>query len=212
MPIIVAILNQKGGVGKTTLCTHLARAFQLRKHQILLVDSDPQGSARDWHAANEKNPVPVVALDRPTLHRDLRKITSGYDWVLIDGAPQVHDLAISAIKIADIVLIPVQPSPYDVWATSELVELIQQRQELASGRPKTSFVISRQIRGTRLAADVQQALDDYGFPVLEGRTTQRVIFAHSAAQGSTALDQEPEGPAAREIQNIANELEEMANG
>jgi cellulose biosynthesis protein BcsQ len=94
---VIAVLNQKGGAGKTTIATHLARALQLDGADVLLVDSDPQGSARDWAAVREDQPVPVVGLDRPTIERDLKSIAQK-DYVIIDGAPQAHDLAVSALK------------------------------------------------------------------------------------------------------------------
>jgi len=89
---VIAVLNQKGGSGKTTIATHLARALQLDGASVLLVDSDPQGSARDWAAVQEDNPVTVVGIDRPTIDRDLKAI-GHKDFVVIDGAPQAADLA-----------------------------------------------------------------------------------------------------------------------
>jgi len=80
---VIAVLNQKGGSGKTTIATHLARAFQLDSHDVLLVDSDPQGSARDWAAVREDQPVPVVGLDRPTIDRDLKSIARK-EYVIIN--------------------------------------------------------------------------------------------------------------------------------
>ena len=93
---VIAVLNQKGGSGKTTIATHLARALQLDGADVLLVDSDPQGSARDWAAVRDDQPVPVVGIDRPTIERDIKNIAQK-DIVVIDGAPQVHSLAVSAI-------------------------------------------------------------------------------------------------------------------
>jgi chromosome partitioning protein len=87
---VIAVLNQKGGAGKTTIATHLARALQLDGADVLLVDSDPQGSARDWAAVREDQPVPVVGIDRPTIERDLKSVARK-DFVVIDGAPQAHD-------------------------------------------------------------------------------------------------------------------------
>jgi len=203
---VIAVLNQKGGSGKTTIATHLARAFQLNGKDVLLVDSDPQGSARDWAAVLEEQPVPVVGIDRPTIARDLKSVART-DYVIIDGAPQAADLAVSAIKAATAILIPVQPSPYDIWATADLVELIKERIELTDGRLRAAFVVSRAIKGTKIGAEVAGALEEYGLPVLDARITQRVIYPGSAAAGTTVMDAEPESDAAKEILSLRSEVE-----
>lgn len=189
---VVAVLNQKGGSGKTTIATHLARAFQLDGNDILLVDSDPQGSARDWAAVREDQPVPVIGIDRPTIERDLKSVAQK-DLVVIDGAPQAAELAVSAIKAADFILIPVQPSPYDIWAAADLVELIKTRIEVTDGKLAAAFVVSRAIKGTKLGTEVTDALLGYGLPVLDARITQRVSFPTTAAEGTTVLDTDPQG-------------------
>lgn len=206
---VIAVLNQKGGAGKTTIATHLARALQLAGADVLLVDSDPQGSARDWAAVREDQPVPVVGIDRPTIERDLKSVASGKDFVVIDGAPQAADLAVSAIKAANFILIPVQPSPYDIWATADLVELVKQRIEVTDGKLKAAFVVSRAIKGTKIGAEVVEALSGYGLPVLDSRITQRVSYPSTAAVGTTVSDAEPDGEAAREIMALANEIKQL---
>ncbi len=202
---VIAVLNQKGGAGKTTIATHLARAIQLDGQDVLLVDSDPQGSARDWAAVREDQPVTVVGIDRPTIERDLKNLAKK-DVVVIDGAPQAADLAVSAIKAADFVLIPVQPSPYDIWATADLVELVKQRIEITDGRLRAAFVVSRAIKGTKIGAEISAALEGYGLPVLATRVIQRVVYPGTAAAGSTVLDVEPAGDAAAEIRALAAEI------
>jgi chromosome partitioning protein len=213
MPVI-AVLNEKGGSGKTTISTNLARCLQQEGHSVLLVDSDPQGSARDWYAsAGEGSTLPpVVGLDRPALFKELPQISRDIDWVIIDGAPQIEELAVSAIKAADTVLIPVQPSPYDIWAVEPLVELVKARREITDGKPQTAFVVSRQITGTRLATDIRQALEEYRLPLFKTGTSQRVIYPNSAASGSSVIDSEPDGPAAKEIRDLAAELTGFMGG
>jgi len=184
---VIAVLNQKGGSGKTTIATHLARALQLQGSSVLLVDSDKQGSARDWSAVDESNPVTVIGLDRPTLDRDLKNI-SDKDFVVIDGSPQATDLAVSAIKAADFVLIPVQPSPYDIWATSDLVDLVKQRIEMTDNKLKSAFVVSRAIKNTRISGEVSEVLIEYGLPVLNAKIVQRIAYPNSAAIGKTVFD------------------------
>ena len=105
---VISFLNSKGGSGKTTLSTNLARAYAQSSSQVLLVDSDPQGSARDWHAARENNPIPLVALDRPNALKNLASVGAGYDVVLVDGAAKLSQMISAAV------IIPVQPSPYDI--------------------------------------------------------------------------------------------------
>jgi len=207
--MIIAILNQKGGAGKTTISINLARALQQDKNKVLLVDSDPQGSARDWHAAGEGNLLTVIGLDRPTLDKDIKAIAGGYDWVLIDGAPQLAEMSIAAIKCADVVLIPVQPSPYDIWAAEDTVEVIKTRQQVTNGKPKAAFIISRQITNTNLGKEVREALNDYELPVFQTGTFQRVTYAKTAATGSTVLDADPNSDAAIEIKQIVKELKEF---
>lgn len=208
MPTVIAILNQKGGSGKTTIATNLAHALKRDNYTVLLIDSDPQGSARDWNEASGGNIIPVVGLDRETLAKDLQAISQGYDWIIIDGAPQIAKLSAAAVKAADLVLIPVQPSPYDIWACADLVDIIAARREVTNGKPKAAFVISRAIKNTKLSGEINQALSDYGLPVLKAGTTQRVVYPTTAAEGLTVFS-DPNSDAAREINTLKKEVLEV---
>ena len=206
---IIAVLNQKGGAGKTTIATNLAHALQLEGHKVILVDSDPQGSARDWNAASDGALIKVIGMDRATLAKDIMAVVDNHDFIIIDGAPQIADLAIAAIKCADMILIPVQPSPYDIWACEDLVEIIKARQEITEGKPKAAFIISRVIKNTQLGNEIREALEGYNLPVFKNFTTQRVVYAKSAATGLTVLSTETKEDAANEIHAIANELKDF---
>lgn len=185
---IISVLSPKGGCGKTTISTNLARALHDRGQSVLIVDGDPQGSARDWHAASEDNPLELVALDRPNNVKTLRSMAANCDYVVIDGAAKLEDIIAAAIKVSDFILIPVQPSPYDIWAASDLVDFIKVRQEVTDGVPLAGFVVSRVVEGTRLGGDVRAALDEYALPVFETTITQRQVYPQTASEGLTVFD------------------------
>lgn len=211
MTTVIAVLNQKGGSGKTTIATNLAHALQRDGYKVLLIDSDPQGSTRDWNEANGGNIIPVVGLDRETLAKDLQAISQGYDLIVIDGAPQIAKLSAAAVKAADLVLIPVQPSPYDIWACADLVDIIAARHEVTNGKPKAMFVISRAIKNTKLNTEISTALTDYNLPVLRAGTTQRVAYPTTASEGLTVFH-DPSSDAAKEIDAIKREVLEVLYG
>lgn len=204
--MIISVQNQKGGVGKTTLAIHISHALGFGDKKVLLLDADPQGSARDWAAAREgQPPFTVLGLDRPTIHRDLPAIALDYDHVVIDGPPRVTELARSAIGAADLVIVPVQPSPYDVWAAAEIVNLIKEA-SIFKEKLKAVFVINRKIVNTAIGRDVIEALAGYELPVVRSQVCQRVAFAECAATGQTVFETDPNGQAAKEIKSLVEEL------
>lgn len=204
MPII-SLLNPKGGGGKTTLSTQLVRAFHERGAKVLLVDSDPQGSASDWHAGREENPIPLLAYGRPENMKALPVLAAPYEYVFIDGAAKLEGMIAAAVKVSDAVLIPVQPSPYDIWAASDLVDLIRARQEVTDGKLLAAFIISRAIKRTRLGQEITAALAEYGLPIFKAFNTQRQVYPQTASEGLTVFDVSAVDAIA-EVNAIADEL------
>ena len=207
--MIYGVLNQKGGVGKTTISVHLAAGLARRDRRVLLIDADPQGSSLSWSTIREAVEFTVVGLPKATLHKELEALAADYDDVVIDGPPRLSELARSIIFGSDVVVVPVQPSPLDVWAASETVDLIAEAQTF---RPEIKCVlaINRKIANTAIGRDVKAALADLETPVLETDIGQRVAFAEAMSSGQTVLDR-PMSKAAHEVRMFVNELRRITD-
>lgn len=205
------IQNQKGGTTKTTTATNIAACLAtVHKKNVLLVDLDgTQGSATDWAGARSDDAVPIpCVIMRETIKRDLPRISAGYDYVIIDGIPQITPLTSDAIKIADLVVIPVQPSQYDIWATRDMVQLVKDRREVTDGTPNVAIMVARAIRNTNIEKTATEALEGYELPVLKARTYQSVSYVNGIAQGLSVFDL-PNDQAQDDIKAITLELLEM---
>lgn len=208
--MVYALLSQKGGCGKTTLAIHLADALGRRGARVLLVDADPQASASKWAAIRAgENGFSVVGIARSTLHKEIQPLAADYDHVVIDGPPRIHAVAKSVVLAADVVLVPVQPSPTDVWATSETVDLINEGR-VYNERLRPLLVINRRIVNTAIARDVRGALSSLNVPILGADLAQRVVFAEALASGRTVAAVAPNSPAAREFEAVVDELTRLS--
>jgi len=211
--MIVALLNQKGGVGKTTLALHLAGAWARQGCRVTVIDADPQGSALDWSEQRAKEGgsrlFGVLGLARDTLHREAPEIARGVDHVIIDGPPRIAGLMRSALLAADLVLVPALPSPFDGWASGEMLNLIR---EARIFRPEliARFVLNRCAARTIIARETGDALAEHDPPVLAARIGQRVAFADAARTGQLVFEVESGGAAAREITALCGEIAGLA--
>ena len=205
---IISIINEKGGTGKSTIATNLATALHRQGKRVVLIDADPQGTARDWRAASPEDAdlPPVIAIDRPQM------LTSSLNGVLadiaiIDAPAKAESMAAAIIRAAHVALVVIQPSAADVWASAAAVKLIQAKRAIG-GEIEAAFLVNRASGNTTISKTIiDGAWNDYeGIEQLTATIGNRVVFANAMAAGLSVLDM-TDTAAKNEIFNIIKELE-----
>ena len=204
---IIAVLNEKGGTGKSTIATNLATLLHRRGRSVVLVDADPQGTARDWRAASpeEMDLPPVVAIDRAAmLGQSLKSLAA--DFAVIDSPAKAGDIAAAIVSVSDLALLVIQPSGADVWASAATVRLIRTKRDMG-GAIDAAFLVNRAVGGTKLSKLIRSGdWNEYGLDQMDATVGNRIAFAQAMTDGISVFDL-PDFTARLEIEAIVNELE-----
>lgn len=205
MTRVIAVTQQKGGAGKTTLAAHLGMAWALAGRRVQFVDADPQQSLSHWHAARLRLGAGSTTPDLSTvegwkLAMELAKARRATDLVIIDTPPHAETAARQAVREADLVLVPVQLSALDFWASGKTLEMIRAER-------KSYRIILNRVPPRGKAADALRAeIGGTGHPVASATLGNRQAFAASLMKGLTALEAAPTDQATVEILTLADEL------
>lgn len=185
MPII-ALVNQKGGTGKTTAAVHLASWLSNQK-TVMLVDADAQQSSSFW--LNSLNfPIEnLVESDPEGLFETLPKLSSKYDFVVVDGPGSLSETTKAILTRSDLALVPCQPSGLDLHSSNKILRFIRHAQELRGGQPRAALFLSRATKGTTLLREAQEVLLDRDIPLLKRIIYQKQCIADAPTQGSTVF-------------------------
>ena len=210
MSFVISFLNQKGGVGKSTLSINIAACFALLRQKVLLIDADKQATSSTWASLRTETPFQVVSMSRENMARDALSLAAGYDFTIIDGPPQAESISRSCIVASDLVAVPIEPGGASRWSSDLTVRQLKDAMELKPNL-KCGFVVSRKIGTTVLGRDTRGMAADAGIPTFETEIEQRVAYAEALTMGKTIFEWAGRGPALTEIQSLTHELLDVLN-
>ncbi|MEM9635572.1 MAG: ParA family partition ATPase [Pseudomonadota bacterium] len=204
---ILTVAQQKGGSGKTTLAAHLAVALAKKSGEpVAVLDVDPQGSLGTWYEAREdKLGEEGTGLEFRTAsgwgaRREARSLARSHGYVVVDTPPKTDTDARPAIDAADFVIVPVQPTPVDLWATSQTIDLAARESTPAI------LVLNRVPPRASLTGEMADAIAASGYDTLDARLGNRTVYAAAMGKGIAVTEEAPTSKAAQEIDVLISEL------
>lgn len=215
MAFVVAVAQRKGGAGKSTVAATLATALAARGARVALLDTDPQRSLARWHAERQarggRAAQAPLAFDAPSGWRigaalERLRRGGGLDFVLLDTPPHDDTDARLAIRNADLVLVPLQPSPADLWATDATLAL-------AAGERRPARLLLNRVPATgNLAPRIVEEIGRRRLPLLDEALGNRSAYASAFAQGLGVVEAAPRSTAAEEARRLATAIAALKGG
>ena len=203
--MVISLVNQKGGVGKTTIAINLSSAISRRGRKTLLIDADPQGSVLQWPSTAENQSFSVIHHPRPLSDATIKSLSKGFDHVVIDAPPAIGAMISSILGVSDLAVIPIGPSPLDLWSSKETLSLIQEAQK-HNRKLKAKLLICRRIARTRVGREAREAVQTYGIDVFETEICQRVAYIEAMVSGLSVIEYAPHSEAAAEMTSLCEEI------
>ena len=203
--MIISVVNQKGGVGKTTVAINLAAMLKRKNFNLVLVDADPQGSATQWHDVEENQAVKVIHHPKQITPADIEALMQGCDHMVIDAPPAIGDITRSILAVSDLAIVPLSPSPLDIWSCWGTLEMIKEVQQENPGL-KSQLLISRKIPGTRVGREAREAMEVFDTEIFNAELCQRVAYVDSMTSGVSVMQYAPGSKAMQEIEGLFEEI------
>lgn len=204
MSFVIGVTNLKGGCGKTTLSVNLADGLARRGFRVMLGDLDEgQDSSLSWFSLNESPKISCKGINPMLMDGFFNRHTDDYDFIIVDGPPRANGPTGALIRHSSLCLLPVAPSPLELWALKPTVDLIKQRQLLTGGIPLVRAVLSRCKANTKLIPKSVRVLNDLGLEILTHGTMELEAYKQSFEYGESVYME------SNEISNLSNAKKQM---
>jgi chromosome partitioning protein len=203
MSVVITVAQQKGGAGKTTLAANLAASFA-ETRRVAVLDIDPQRSLTRWHGLRAARKVPAITLSDVSgwrLEREIDRLRQSHDVLIVDSPPQLDTDAKLAVRAAGLVLVPIQPSPPDLWAAEGTLKLAVAEKRTAR------IVLNRAPNFGRLRDGVEREIKRQGYSIFSTVLGNRIGFASAFAMGLGVNEFAPRSTAAVELRSLRTEIE-----
>jgi chromosome partitioning protein len=203
--MIISIVSQKGGVGKTTLALNIGVGLARKNVPVEFIDTDPQGNAFQWQAVEDNMAFEVKHLPRPISREDVVSLHSENTLLLVDTPPAIGEITFSVLALSDLAIIPVAPSILDIWSTRSTIALVDEAKKV-NPRLRGVLVVSRKIPRTRLGRNGREAIEALEADVFDSEISQRIAFVESMIAGVSVFQHAPNSEASREMENLCAEI------
>jgi chromosome partitioning protein len=202
--IVISVAQQKGGSGKTTIACHLAIGLSQRGYKVAAIDIDPQGSFAGWHNLREHKfgkgytGLTFLTTSGWRSSSEINDLKRKHDFVIIDSPPHTDADTKSIIRQSDMVIIPMQPNPTDIWATEKTIKFV------AKENVAYKIILNRVNNNSKLAKDLCSNIEN----IMDSKIGNRVHYASCMIDGRTVTESDPNSVAAQEIKNFLAEIEQ----
>jgi chromosome partitioning protein len=203
--MIISLVNQKGGVGKTTIAINIGIGMARRNYKVGFLDTDPQGTASQWQSIEGNTAFEVRRHPSQVSSMDIMDTDRNHGFLLIDTPPAIGEITQSVLELSDLAIIPLAPSVLDIWSSRTTIGMIEEAKKV-NQRLEGRLLVSRKIPRTRLGRDGREAIAALEMDVFETEISQRIAYVESMIAGVSVFQYASKSEASKEIENLCEEI------